>query len=123
MFVYPAVVLPSFWVSLCVMTEVANTAGFALNFGITSRFHFNVAQVGFCYFSGLVGALLGELCAGPLCDLTAKRCLKREEEWQPEKLLKLSLTGLLTVFVSLYPPHAYYISNPLQQGRSNDLRL
>ncbi|KAJ9157918.1 MFS general substrate transporter [Pleurostoma richardsiae] len=101
MFVYPAVVLPSFWVSVAVMTEVANTAGFALNFGVTSRFHFNTAQVGFCFFAGLIGALIGELCAGPLCDLVAKRSLRRSEEWVPEKILKLSLTGLVTIFVGI----------------------
>lgn len=99
MFAYPTVLLPSFWVSVAVMTEVANTAGFALNFGTTSRFHFNTAHVGFCFFSGLIGALLGELCAGPLCDLVAKRSLRREEEWQAEKILKLSITGLVTIVV------------------------
>ena len=101
MFVYPAVLLPSFWVSTGVMTEVANTAGFALNFGKTSRFHFTTAQVGFCFFSGLIGAFFGELCAGPLCDLVAKRTLRKEEEWQPEKILKLVFTGLITISVWL----------------------
>lgn len=99
MFVYPAVVLPSFWVSLAVMTEVANTAGFALNFGVTSRFHFNTAQVGFCFFAGLIGAFVGELLAGPLCDVVAKRTLRKNEQWVPEKLLKLSITGLVTISV------------------------
>jgi len=82
------------------MTEVANTAGFALNFGGNSRFHFTTAQVGFCFFSGLIGGVLGEFCAGPLCDLVARRTLKREEEWQPEKILKLAITGLTTIVVS-----------------------
>ena len=100
MFVYPAVVLPCFWVGVSAMTEVANTAGFALNFGGNSRFHFTTAQVGFCFFSGLIGGVLGEFCAGPLCDLVARRTLKREEEWQPEKILKLAITGLTTIVVS-----------------------
>lgn len=104
MFVYPAVILPSFWVSVAVMTEVANTAGFALNFGATSRFHFNTAQVGFCFFSGLIGAMLGEFCAGPLCDLVVKRTLRKQQEWQAEKILKLSITGLVTIMVRLRPP-------------------
>jgi hypothetical protein len=99
MFVYPTVILPSLWVSIAVMTEVANTAGFALNFGTTSRFHFTTAQVGFCFFSGLIGVMLGEGFAGPLCDLLAKRALRKEEEWQPEKILKLTITGLVTIVV------------------------
>lgn len=101
MFVYPAVVIPSFWVSTAVMTEVANTAGFTLNFGITSRFHFTTAQVGFCFISGLIGAFSGELLAGPLCDLLVKRTLKKEEVWRAEKLLMLSITGLVTITAGL----------------------
>ncbi|CAK7223769.1 hypothetical protein SBRCBS47491_005319 [Sporothrix bragantina] len=101
MFVYPAVVIPSFWVSTAVMTEVANTAGFTLNFGITSRFHFTTAQVGYCFISGLIGAFSGELLAGPLCDLLVKRTLKKEETWRAEKLLKLNLTGLVTIVAGL----------------------
>lgn len=100
MFAYPAVLLPSFWVSVAVMTEVANTAGFALNFGTSSRYHFNEAQVGYVFFSGFIGAALGEIVSGPLCDLIAKRSLRREEVWRPERLLKLSLSGLLTIMVS-----------------------
>ncbi|RKU49612.1 hypothetical protein DL546_009554 [Coniochaeta pulveracea] len=101
MFVYPAVLLPSFWVSVAVMTEVANTAGFALNFGKASRYHFNEAQVGYVFFSGFIGAALGEIVGGPLCDLIAKRSLRKEEEWRPERLLKLTLSGLLTIVVGL----------------------
>ncbi|OAA63341.1 ankyrin repeat-containing protein [Niveomyces insectorum RCEF 264] len=101
MFVYPAVVLPSFWVSVAVMTEVANTAGFALNFGTASKYHFTTAQVGYCYFAGFIGALAGELCAGPLCDFVVKRTLRKEEPWRAEKLLKLSITGLVTLAVGL----------------------
>jgi hypothetical protein len=103
MFVYPAVLLPSFWVAVAVMTEVTNTAGFALNFGTASRFHFNQAQVGFVFFSGFIGAALGEIVGGPLCDLIAKRSLRREEAWRPERLLKLMFSGLLTVVVSVHP--------------------
>ncbi|KAJ6438101.1 MFS general substrate transporter [Purpureocillium lavendulum] len=101
LFVYPAVVLPCFWVSVAVMTEVANTAGFALNFGGKSRFKFNSAQIGFCFFSGLIGAFLGELLAGPLCDVVAKRALSSGREWRPESLLKLSITGLVSIMTGL----------------------
>lgn len=101
MFVYPAVILPSFWFSVTAMTEVANTAGFALNFGATSRWHFNTAQVGFCFFSGIIGAGLGEIFGGPLCDIFAKRALKRGEVWKPEHLLHLVWTGLVTVSVNI----------------------
>ncbi|ERS98342.1 hypothetical protein HMPREF1624_05126 [Sporothrix schenckii ATCC 58251] len=97
MFVYPAVVVPSFWVSTAVMTEVANTAGFTLNFGVTSRFHFTTAQVGYCFLSGLIGAFSGELLAGPLCDLLVKRALKKEHGWRPETLLVLNVTGLVAI--------------------------
>ncbi|KAH8812625.1 major facilitator superfamily domain-containing protein [Xylogone sp. PMI_703] len=96
MFFYPAVLLPSFWFSVFVMSEVANTAGFALNFGTTSRFTFNAAQVGFCFFAGLIGASLGETIAGPLCDLFVKRTIKRGETWRSEKYLILLLSGLVT---------------------------
>ncbi|KIH87539.1 hypothetical protein SPBR_04914 [Sporothrix brasiliensis 5110] len=101
MFVYPAVVVPSFWVSTAVMTEVANTAGFTLNFGITSRFHFTTAQVGYCFLSGLIGAFSGELLAGPLCDLLVRRALKKEHGWRAETLLVLSVTGLVTIVAGL----------------------
>jgi MFS family permease len=100
MFAYPAVLLPCFWVGVAVMTEVANTAGFALNFGKASRYRFNEAQVGYVFFSGFIGAALGELAGGPLCDFIAKRSLRKEEVWRPEKLLKLTLTGLVTIMVS-----------------------
>ena len=99
MFVYPAVLLPSFWVSVCVMSEIANTAGFALNFGVTTHFQFDPRQVGFCYFSGLIGACLGEVTAGPLCDFVAKRALRKGETWRPEKLLPLTITGGITIVV------------------------
>lgn len=85
------------------MTEIANTAGLALNFGVTSRFGFNTAQVGLCFLSGLIGAFLGEICAGPLCDLVAKRILRKGEEWVPEKILKLFLTGLVANTVCAAP--------------------
>lgn len=103
MFAFPAVLLPSFWFSVSAMTEIANTAGFPLNFGKGSRFGFNTAQVGYCFASGIVGAALGELCAGPLCDLLTKRTLKKGEVWKPEKLLKLTWSGLITVSVN-FPP-------------------
>ncbi|EFX04858.1 ankyrin repeat-containing protein [Grosmannia clavigera kw1407] len=101
MFAYPAVVLPSFWASVAVMTEVANTAGFAINFGASSRFHFNTAQVGFCFISGLIGAFTGEVCAGPLCDMAVRNSLRRNQVWRAEKLLKLAITGLVTIFAGL----------------------
>lgn len=101
MFAYPAVVLPCFWASVCIMTEVANTAGLSLNFGSGTRFDFTVAQVGYCFFAGLIGSTLGEVCAGPLCDLVVKRSLRSGVEWVPEKLLKLFLPGLFTTFAGL----------------------
>ncbi|OOF95784.1 hypothetical protein ASPCADRAFT_207138 [Aspergillus carbonarius ITEM 5010] len=101
MFAYPAVVLPSFWFGVANMTEVGNTAGFALNFGSKSRWHFNLAQVGFCYFSGIIGAGIGEIFGGPLCDLAAKYSLRRGYKWKPERLLHLAWTGLITVSAGL----------------------
>jgi hypothetical protein len=99
MFAYPSVVFPSLWFSVAGMTEVANTAGFALNFGLNSRWKFSTLQVGFCSFSGLIGAVVGEILAGPLCDMVAKHSLRRGAVWKPEKLLPLSLTGLVCVTV------------------------
>ncbi|OAA54366.1 ankyrin repeat-containing protein [Niveomyces insectorum RCEF 264] len=101
MFAYPAVVLPSFWAAVCIMTEVGNTAGLSLNFGSGTRFNFTVAQVGYCFIAGLIGSALGEVCAGPLCDLVAKRSLRKNEEWVPEKVLKLFISGLATTSTGL----------------------
>ncbi|KAF2773020.1 MFS general substrate transporter [Teratosphaeria nubilosa] len=97
MFAYPAIVLPSLWFSICYATEVANTAGFPLNFGQNSRFHFNTLQIGFCYFSGFVGASLAEWIAGPMCDLVTKRHLRERYEWHPEQLLKICWTGVVAI--------------------------
>lgn len=102
---YPAVVLPSLWFSIAAMTEVANTAGFPLNFGVESRWKFNTRQVGFCFFSGLIGAVVGEIFAGPLCDVVVKRNLKKGKSWRPEKLLPLSIPGLVTISVKHHPSH------------------
>ncbi|GJP94945.1 MFS general substrate transporter [Aspergillus niger] len=101
MFAYPAVVLPSFWFGVANMTEVGNTAGFALNFGLDTHWHFNLAQVGFCYFSGITGAGIGELFGGPLCDLLTKYTMRRGQVWKPERLLHLVWTGLATVSAGL----------------------
>lgn len=89
MFAYPAVLLPSFWFSLCYMAEVCNTAGFPLNFGKGSQYNFNTQQVGFCSFSGFIGASLAEWTAGPVCDFVAKRHLRSGQKWRPEVLLKV----------------------------------
>jgi len=101
MFAYPVVVLPSIWFSVCGMTEVANTAGFALNFGVGTHWNFNTKQIGFCSISGLIGAIIGEFCAGPLCDLVAKRNLKKGKTWKPEKLLKVSWSGVVAISAGL----------------------
>ncbi|PYI12469.1 MFS general substrate transporter [Aspergillus sclerotiicarbonarius CBS 121057] len=101
MFAYPAVVLPSFWFSVATMTEVGNTAGFALNFGKDSRWGFNLAQIGFCYFAGVIGVGLGEIFGGPLCDMLAKYSIRRGQEWKPERLLHLVWTGLVTISAGL----------------------
>jgi hypothetical protein len=101
MFAYPAVLLPAFWFGVAAMTEVGNTAGFALNFGADSQYHFTTTQVGLCYLSGIIGAGLGEICGGPLCDLMARSVIKRNKEWKPERLLHLVWLGLVTTVVSL----------------------
>lgn len=81
------------------MTEVGNTAGFALNFGSDSRWGFNLAQVGYCYFSGVIGAALGEIFGGPLCDMLAKYSIRQGKEWRPERLLHLVWSGMITISV------------------------
>lgn len=101
MFAYPAVLLPSIWFSVCYMAEVCNTAGFPLNFGITSKYHFNTRQVGFCSFSGFIGASLAEGFAGPVCDLVARRHLRKGKVWVPEALLKVCWTGAVAIPVGL----------------------
>jgi hypothetical protein len=89
MFAYPAVFLPCFWFSTCFFSEVANTAGFPLQFGSTTHWKFTTAQVGFCSISGLIGAIVGESLAGPICDFVARRHLKGGKEWHPEVVLKV----------------------------------
>ncbi|KAF1982807.1 MFS general substrate transporter [Aulographum hederae CBS 113979] len=105
MFAYPAVVLPSLWFSIAGMTEVANTAGFPLNFGPGTRYNFNTREIGFCSFSGFIGAVAGEFFAGPLCDFVAKRGLRRQEaggeKWRPEKMLHVLWSGVITVSAGL----------------------
>ncbi|EXJ85752.1 hypothetical protein A1O1_06120 [Capronia coronata CBS 617.96] len=97
MFAYPTVLLPSIWFSLAAMTEVANTAGFPLNFGEHTRWNFNTRSVGFCSFSGFIGALLGEIFAGPLCDFIAGRALAKKRAWVPEKILPVTFISLVTI--------------------------
>jgi MFS family permease len=101
MFAYPAVFLPALWFSIAQMTEVANTAGFALNFGPASRYHFNTREIGFCSFSGLIGAVIGEMMAGPICDFVAKRHLRKGGDWKPEQILPIAATGLVLVSAGL----------------------
>lgn len=100
MFAYPTVLLPSIWFSVAAMTEVANTAGFPLNFGEHTRWHFNTRSVGFCSFSGFIGALVGEIFAGPLCDFIAGRALAKKRAWVPEKILPVTFIALVTIPVS-----------------------
>lgn len=122
MFAYPAVLLPAFWFGVAAMTEVGNTAGFALNFGADSQYHFTTTQVGLCYLSGIIGAGLGEICGGPLCDLMARSVIKRNKEWKPERLLHLVWLGLVTTVVSslfLFSTHISgrsYLMNKSQVG-------
>lgn len=97
MFAYPAVFLPCFWFSLCFFPEVANTAGFPLHFGSTTKWKFTTAQVGFCSFSGLIGAIIGECLAGPFCDFVARRHLKKGKVWHPEVVLKVIWTSVVCV--------------------------
>jgi MFS family permease len=97
MFAYPTVLLPSFWFSLCYMAEVCNTAGFPLNFGKGSQYNFNTQQVGFCSFSGFIGASMAEWTAGPVCDLVAKRHLRSGQKWKPEVLLKVCWAGAVAI--------------------------
>ncbi|OKL60056.1 hypothetical protein UA08_04733 [Talaromyces atroroseus] len=101
MFAYLSVLLPAFWFSVAAMTEVGNTAGFVLNFGADSQYHFTTTQVGLCYLSGIIGAGLGEICGGPLCDLMARSSIKQNKEWRPERLLHLSWLGLLTTVAGI----------------------
>jgi MFS family permease len=101
MFAYPSVLLPSFWFGICYMTEVCNTAGFPLNFGVSSQYQFNTRQVGFCSFSGFIGASLAEWTAGPVCDFVAKKHLRSGKKWRPEVLLQVCWTGVVTIPIGL----------------------
>jgi len=112
MFAYPAVFLPCFWFSTCFFSEVANTAGFPLQFGATTHWKFTTAQVGFCSASGLIGAIVGECCAGPICDFVARRHLKKGKVWHPEVVLKVCFP--LYSYLSM-PPN----NSPLWKSSSN----
>lgn len=54
---------------------------------------------GLSAFSGLVGALIGEIFAGPVIDQIAKNCERKGQEWYPERRLKAIWLGFATAIV------------------------
>lgn len=96
MFSYPAVLLSSFWFGVAYMMHVGITAEIPLIFS-PPPYNFSELDVGLSAFSGLIGALIGEVFAGPMLDAIAKRSLQRELPWKPELRLQAIWPALVAV--------------------------
>lgn len=96
MFSYPACIMPCLWFSLSYSCQVVITANFPVVFK-KPPFDFNTLQVGFCSFSGLIGAVIGECFAGPVIDLISRRQLSGGKKFQPEMRLHALWPGLVAV--------------------------
>ncbi|OGE49394.1 hypothetical protein PENARI_c021G10568 [Penicillium arizonense] len=95
LFKYPAVMLSAFWFGIAYMMHVGITAEIPLIF--EAQYNFSVLGIGLSGFSGLIGALLGEVYAGPSLDLIAKRAMKQGREWRPEYRLKAIWPAVIAV--------------------------
>ncbi|KAH8671513.1 major facilitator superfamily domain-containing protein [Xylariales sp. PMI_506] len=100
MFRFPAVVLAAFWFGVAYMMHVGITAEIPLIFE-PAPYNFSQLDVGLSAFSGLIGALVGEVFAGPMLDAIAKRNLRRELPWKPELRLQAIWPALIAVPVGL----------------------
>lgn len=95
LFKFPAVILSAFWFGMAYMMHVGITSEIPLIF--EAQYNFSVLDVGLTGFSGLIGALIGEVYAGPSLDFIAKRALKQGREWRPEYRLKAIWPALIAV--------------------------
>ncbi|KAJ6109575.1 hypothetical protein N7486_001810 [Penicillium sp. IBT 16267x] len=95
LFKFPAVILSAFWFGIAYMMHVGITSEIPLIF--EAQYNFSVLDVGLSGFSGLIGALIGEVYAGPSLDFIAKRALKQGHEWRPEYRLQAIWPALITV--------------------------
>jgi fructose-specific phosphotransferase system IIC component len=75
-------------------------------------FSFTPAAIGRSNLSGLIGALVGEVFAGPLLDYLAKRTAKLGKEWYPERRLVIIYPGLATVVVGVSFSVFFFPSGP-----------
>ncbi|KAI1264949.1 MFS general substrate transporter [Xylariaceae sp. FL1019] len=95
LFKFPAVLLSSFWFGIAYLMHVGITAEIPIFF--EDQYGFSQLDIGLTGFSGLIGALIGEAYAGPLLDFMAKRALKQNVEWRPERRLPAIWPALVTV--------------------------
>lgn len=95
LFKFPAVILSAFWFGIAYMMHVGITSEIPLIF--EEHYNFSVLEIGLSGFSGLIGALLGEVYAGPSLDFIAKRTMKQGREWRPEYRLQAIWPALITV--------------------------
>lgn len=89
------------------MSHVGITSNISLIFE-SPPYKFTITQTGLTFFSGLIGAFIGELFAGPVIDYLAKRQMKSGKEWHPEmhfRAIWLALcmmpTGLIVFGVTI----------------------
>lgn len=102
MFRFPTVTLTSFWFGIAYMMHVGITAEIPLIFAVPP-FNFSQLDVGLAAFSGLIGALIGEVFAGPMLDRIALRNSRRKDNrpWKPELRLQAIWPALVTVPIGL----------------------
>jgi MFS family permease len=64
-------------------------------------YNFTISQAGLTFFSGLIGAVIGELFAGPVVDYLAKRAINNDEEYVPEVVYRTIWLGLFMMPVCI----------------------
>jgi hypothetical protein len=82
------------------MCHVGITSNISLIFE-SPPYNFTIVQAGLTFFSGLIGALIGELFAGPVIDYLAKRQMKSGREWHPEMHFRAIWPAIFMIPVGL----------------------
>ncbi len=95
----PAVAWAAFTWAVGVGFLVAVTSNVALAFGMT--YHFGPLQVAYCWFAGLIGALLA-LVTGPLADYVSLRSTRKNGGVrEPEMRIPVSFLSIITAPLGL----------------------
>jgi hypothetical protein len=64
-------------------------------------YNFSTTEAGFTFFSGLIGAFIGEIFAGPVVDHLAKRAIRNGKTYRPEVAYRAIWLGLFTMPVCM----------------------